>query len=85
MAKAATKTKWKSRAVARLIEAGSMTDCVHCDERVKFKARERHMQVICNVYTDGRWDHVEHFHAPCYDEAGKPFGKPEERLNANGR
>ena len=72
----ATKTEWKSRAVTRLIEAGSMTDCQHCDERVKFKAREKHYQVICNVYVDGRWDHVEHFHAPCYDEAGRPFGDP---------
>ena len=83
MAKAATKssaskTKWKSRAVTRLIEAGSMTECMHCEERVKFKARERHMQVICNVYVGGKWNRVEHFHAPCYDEAGQPYGEPQE-------
>jgi hypothetical protein len=78
MAKAATKTEWKSRAVTRLIEAGSMTECVHCEERVKFKARERHQQVICNVYVDGGWDHVEHFHEDCYKAAGKPFGKPSD-------
>ena len=78
MAKTTTKTAWKSRAVTRLIEAGSMTDCVHCDERVKFKARERHMQVICNVYVDGRWNRVEHFHAPCYDEADQPYGPPQD-------
>lgn len=78
MAKTATKTAWKSRAVTRLIEAGSMTDCSHCGERVKFQARERHMQVICNVYVDGRWDRVEHFHAPCYEEAGQPFGEPQD-------
>ncbi len=76
MAKAATKTKWKSRAVTRLIEAGSMTECSYCEERVKFKARERHQQVICNVYINGAWDRVEHFHEPCYNEAGKPFGDP---------
>ena len=69
-------TKWESRAVTRLIEAGSMTECKECEERVKFKAREKHQQVICNVYVDGRWDHVEHFHAPCYEEAGRPFGEP---------
>lgn len=77
--KASAKTptaKWQSRAVTRLIEAGSMTECKHCEERVKFKAREKHQQVICNVYLDGRWDHVEHFHAPCYEEAGRPFGEP---------
>ena len=78
MAKAATKTKWKSRAVTRLVEAGSMTECSHCEERVKFRARERHMQVICNVYVDGAWNRVEHFHEPCYHEAGSPFGKPSE-------
>lgn len=78
MAKTATKTAWKSRAVARLIEAGSMTDCSYCEERVKFQARERHMQVICNVYVDGRWDRVEHFHAPCYEDAGQPFGEPQD-------
>jgi hypothetical protein len=76
MARGATKTKWKSRAVTRLIEAGSMTECSYCEERVKFKARERHQQVICNVYVDGAWDRVEHFHEPCYTEAGKPFGDP---------
>jgi DNA-directed RNA polymerase subunit RPC12/RpoP len=78
MAKSATKTQWKSRAVTRLIEAGSMTECTHCGERVKFKARERHMQVICNVYVKGTWDRVEHFHAPCYDEADQPFGEPQD-------
>lgn len=77
MAKTTTKAAGKSRAVSRLIEAGSMTNCMHCDEQVKFKARERHMQVICNVYVDGHWDRVEHFHAPCYDDAGHPHGPPQ--------
>ena len=36
------------------------------------------MQVICNVYVKGRWDRVEHFHAPCYEEAGQPFGEPQD-------
>ncbi len=69
---------WKSRAVTRLIEAGSATDCVHCGERVKFRARERHRQVICNVYVDGRWDRVEHYHEACYVEAGSPYGDPAD-------
>ena len=68
--------KWTSRAVMRLIEAGSMTDCSHCDERVKFKAREKHRQVICNVYEQGRWDRVEHYHEKCYVKAKKPYGDP---------
>lgn len=84
MAKSATKTEWKSRAVTRLIEAGSMTECLHCGERVKFKARERHMQVICNVYTKGSWERVEHFHAPCYEETGSPYGDPGEWTPSRG-
>jgi len=69
--------KWKSRAVARIIEPGSMVDCSHCGERVKFQARIRLQQVICNVYSmDGVWERVEHFHAECYDTAGQPYGDP---------
>lgn len=55
-----------------------MTDCTHCEERVKFKAREKLRQVICNVYIDGRWDRVEHFHAECYSLAEEPYGSVSE-------
>lgn len=70
--------KWESRAVTRLIEAGSMTECEHCGERVKFRARHRDVQVICNVYVSGVWDRVEHYHEDCYVEAGEPFGPAED-------
>ncbi len=82
-AKAAPKAKkpanWKSRAAIRLVEPGSSVDCELCGERVKFQARMRHQQVICNIYTKGVWERVDHYHAPCYNEAGKPFGKPTEK------
>jgi hypothetical protein len=32
-------------------------------------------QVICNVYVDGVWDRVEHFHDVCYADAGRPYGE----------
>jgi hypothetical protein len=67
-------TTWKSRAVLRLIEAGSDAYCASCGERVKFQAKKRLEQVICNVYVRGRWDRVEHYHAECYAHAGEPFG-----------
>jgi DNA-directed RNA polymerase subunit RPC12/RpoP len=70
--------KWESRAVTRLIEAGSMTECEHCGERVKFRARQRDMQVICNVYTKGVWTRVEHYHEDCYVKADEPFGPAED-------
>jgi hypothetical protein len=65
---------WKSRAVVRTIEAGSDAYCEHCGERVKFQAKHKHQQVICNVYVKGTWDRVEHYHAACYDLAGQPYG-----------
>ena len=71
-----TKIKKVSRAVTRLVEPGSQVDCMHCDERVKFQAKMRHQQVICNVYDKSKWIRVEHYHADCYKEAKQPFGKP---------
>lgn len=77
-AKTRRKTKnLSSRGVLREVEPGSSVECVHCGERVKFQAKMRHKQVICNVYVAKRWDRVEHFHAPCYEEAGEPYGEPD--------
>lgn len=83
--KAKTKTKktaaekaavvWESRAVIKLIEAGSAAECPHCNERVKFRARHRDQQVICNVYENGVWKRVEQYHLECYEEAGAPHGE----------
>jgi hypothetical protein len=77
-AEAAPKTpKLGTRAVMRLIEAGSGVECTECGEQVKFKARERFEQAICNVYVKGVWDRVEHYHAECYAIAGEPYGPAE--------
>jgi hypothetical protein len=65
-----------SRAVERSIEAGNSAVCVHCHEPVKFVARAHLRQVIANVYVDGAWDRVEHFHSDCYELAGYPYGEP---------
>jgi hypothetical protein len=64
-----------SRAVVRRIEPGNMAVCVHCALPVKFAAKLHKLQVIANVYVDGRWDRVEHFHEECYDEATTPYGE----------
>jgi hypothetical protein len=68
-----------SRAVLRPIEAGYSAVCPSCDEPVKFKAKERAKarQIIANVYEDGTWDRVEHWHAHCYEESGRPYGPPQ--------
>jgi DNA-directed RNA polymerase subunit RPC12/RpoP len=65
---------WESRAVIRLIEAGCAAECPHCGERVKYRARHRDQQVICNVYHDGVWQRVEQYHLDCYRDAGYPHG-----------
>lgn len=69
-----TSTKWQSRAVRRLVEVGSWISCVHCAEPIKFAARERRAQAICNIYENDAWQRVEHYHAECYVEAGDPYG-----------
>ena len=71
-------TTFTSRAVVRYIEAGNSANCAACGDMVQFKARIKSQQVICNVYVDGKWDRVEHFHRECYDAAGQPFGEPDD-------
>ena len=64
----------QSRAVLRTVEAGNSAICTHCGTQVKFVARAQLRQVIANVYENGSWKRVEHFHADCYGEAGEPYG-----------
>ena len=65
-----------SRAALRRVEAGNLALCALCEEQVKFAAKVNRMQVIANVYVNGRWDRVEHYHEECYDVAGLPYGEP---------
>ncbi len=71
---AATMPKLGTRAVLRRVEAGCTAMCVHCNEAVKFAAKAQRQQVIANVYVDGKWNRVEHFHSECYEAAGEPYG-----------
>ena len=74
-----------SRAVQRRVEAGSSVMCATCDQQVKFAAKQNRQQVIANVYVDGRWDRVEHYHAECYEGAGAPYGVASEQPLHAGR
>ncbi len=67
-----------TRAVVRLIEPGNDVMCTHCGRPIKFAARIHPRQVIANIYENGTWQRIEHFHAECYGEAGEPFGPPAE-------
>lgn len=58
----------------RPIEPGNTASCPECSLPVKFQARSQLRQVICNVYVDGAWNRVEHYHAACYENAGEPYG-----------
>ena len=71
---------FQSRAVLRTIEAGSSAICVTCDQQVKFKAKVKSHQVVCNVYVDGKWDRVEHYHLECYETASQPYGAPVQNV-----
>ncbi len=76
-APAPTRKRWNSRAVSRTVDAGNSAYCAVCDELIKFRARIRAEQIICNVYVKNRWDRVEHYHPACYEEAGSPYGEPK--------
>lgn len=71
----ATRCEAISRAVVRRIEPGNLAVCVTCAQPVKFAAKLHKMQVIANVYVDGRWNRVEHFHDECYTDADAPYGE----------
>jgi hypothetical protein len=66
----------KSRAVERIVEPGNSATCVRCGAPIKFVARIQHRQVIANVYVDGTWNRVEHYHSDCYVQAEHPYGPP---------
>jgi hypothetical protein len=66
----------ESRAVLRSVEPGNDVVCAACGLPVKFAARTHPRQVIANIYIDGSWDRVEHYHERCYEEAGEPYGPP---------
>ena len=60
----------------RLVEAGNDAVCEHCRAPIKFVARVKERQIIANVYVNGRWDRVEHYHDTCYEQADEPYGAP---------
>ncbi len=73
--------RFSSRAVTRQVEAGCSAVCAACGNQVKFTAKVRRWQVIANVYVEGVWDRVEHYHGECYESAGSPYGTPTAPLN----
>jgi hypothetical protein len=67
---------WASRAVTRRIEPGNAAYCSACNGLLAFRATQYLTQIIANVYVDGEWDHVEHYHPEHYGDAGQPYGDP---------
>jgi hypothetical protein len=63
-----------TRAVVRGVEPGNDVRCVRCGKQIKFAARTHPRQVIANVYLEGAWNRVDHFHEECYLEANEPYG-----------
>lgn len=65
-----------SRAALRAVIPGTYVDCASCNQRVSYSAKTRPNQIIANVYCDGKWNRVEHFHEECYYRAESPYGPP---------
>ena len=65
-----------SRAALRSVTPGTYVDCATCNTRIGYSAKTRPNQVIANVYSDGKWNRVEHYHEECYYRSGSPYGEP---------
>ncbi len=66
-----------TRAVERRVSPGDDGWCVGCGGRVRFHAVDKPVQVLANVYVEGKWDRLEVFHLGCYEKAGEPWGKAD--------
>lgn len=70
-----------SRAVLRQLEPGPAEYCAGCGERVAWAPPRMagggrgQRKVVANVYSDGVWQRVEHWHEDHYLAAGEPYGK----------
>ncbi len=63
------------------MDPGNDAVCVACQEQIRFAARSHQRQVIVNVYEDGVWKRVDHYHEDCYRNMGEPFGPPSEPIS----
>ena len=52
------------------------TTCAACAaaSRSSSPPRTHPRQVIANIYLEGAWNRVDHFHEECYLDAGEPYG-----------
>ncbi len=70
-----TEAPASTRVVLRPIEPGSQVICASCARPIKFSAKSKARQVIANVYENGTWQRVEHYHEECYIALGEPYGE----------
>ena len=77
--KAGAEEIWISRATLRRIEAGFSAGCLGCRSAITFSPKEKgRTKVIANVYDEGVWQRVEHYHGDCYQNVGEPYGPASE-------
>ncbi|SHE38861.1 hypothetical protein SAMN02745225_00475 [Ferrithrix thermotolerans DSM 19514] len=69
---------FSSRGVRRRVEPGEGSTCASCGQAIRFSMKAPTHQIIANVYENGVWNRVEHFHDTCYLSAGLPYGKARE-------
>lgn len=76
-----TEVKLGTRAVVRIIEPGLANFCPDCDTEVKFRAQVAsglRRKVVANVYYQGKWNRVEHWHLICYIRMGEIHGRLDD-------
>jgi hypothetical protein len=82
--------KVDSRSAILKVGEYESADCQRCQVSIS-PEKDKHW-VVSNVYVGRknarRWDHLEHWHVPCYKDAGSPYGeavkKPHRRVSGSG-
>lgn len=76
---------FQTRVVSKPCTAGDFIVCRRCGAEIKYRARTKDREVLCNVYENGAWDRLERFHPACYVGAGEPYGPVVEASGLTGQ
>ncbi len=68
-----------TRAVEKPLTAGKeeycgYLACEYAKRKIASSSRAPIKEVIANVYENGKWSFVVHFHVDCYNKLGQPYG-----------
>jgi len=79
----ATVTEFRRVSRAVLLRAspaiGTAGLCAGCGDWRWVGAQGRGWIVVANVYENGVWVRLLRYHPRCYEQAGRPYGEPDNR------